>query len=598
MVEEDHSALLDLLSDGEDDAADHEHIVDDFDDDAEREKERKAKALTKKQQAVLDKILREHYKLLGGAIHDISLMTSVYRLYSKLEVLSEVGNWLLSDARFGKASDYVEMLSTVTSVLGSVTGNGETPWTATCTDKHACLFNQVRQAVDQGHEGRVMANSVLGAWLHASGFHCRLVSSLSHISHLPSKLKILFEENSGDINLSCPGCTGPVKAKGKRKRSTAPAPARKQRKSTRGKVKVEVKTEVDAAKKTYYPRPAKCAEGTWVEVYDAKLGRWIPLDAFYNLVDAREFYSANTHDTLVYCVAMDCSTGMLTDVTRRYAEHWSAVLRQRLHGVHWLPEFLTMFNSKFTGAPSTIDSLEEQEMECFIAAEPIPKKVEGLRNHPLYCIDKFIKKYEAIYPLESCIGQVGKHKVYPISSLHTLHTRERWMQNARVVLPDEEPYKILVVKPTRAKGKSPEEEEEERGLFGVWQTDEWVPEPFVDGIIPRNERGNIELWTPAHLPPGAVHLNLPRVAVAARKLGVNHATAMTGFSIRGWHWVPVIEGIVVAEDLAEVVLEAHDQLEEWKREKEHLKYSQEMLGLWRRLLTGVVSYRNVINEHS
>ena len=43
-------------------------------------------------------------------------------------------------------------------------------------------------------------------------------------------------------------------------------------------------------------------------------------------------------------------------------------------------------------------------------------------------------------------------------------------------------------------------------VFGSWQVDDYVPPVAVDGKVPRNEYGNVELFKPSMLPKGTVHL--------------------------------------------------------------------------------------------
>ena len=43
-------------------------------------------------------------------------------------------------------------------------------------------------------------------------------------------------------------------------------------------------------------------------------------------------------------------------------------------------------------------------------------------------------------------------------------------------------------------------------LYGEWQTDPFSPPPAVDGKVPRNEYGNVELFQPSMLPSGTVYL--------------------------------------------------------------------------------------------
>ena len=87
-------------------------------------------------------------------------------------------------------------------------------------------------------------------------------------------------------------------------------------------------------------------------------------------------------------------------------------------------------------------------------------------------------------------------------------------------------------------GAEEEAEEEEDGgrarvrgrkeLFGEWQTEAWAPPAVVDGRVPVNAHGNWELWTPAHLPEGAAHLDAPRAAEVAAALGIHYARAFLG----------------------------------------------------------------------
>lgn len=46
-------------------------------------------------------------------------------------------------------------------------------------------------------------------------------------------------------------------------------------------------------------------------------------------------------------------------------------------------------------------------------------------------------------------------------------------------------------------------------VFGHWQTELYMPPAAVDGKVPRNEYGNVELFKPWMLPPGTTHLPVP-----------------------------------------------------------------------------------------
>ena len=44
-------------------------------------------------------------------------------------------------------------------------------------------------------------------------------------------------------------------------------------------------------------------------------------------------------------------------------------------------------------------------------------------------------------------------------------------------------------------------------LFGKWQTDAYVPSTATDGVVPRNEFGNVDLFKKSMLPHGTVHID-------------------------------------------------------------------------------------------
>jgi len=110
-----------------------------------------------------------------------------------------------------------------------------------------------------------------------------------------------------------------------------------------------------------------------------------------------------------------------------------------------------------------------------------------------------------------------------------------------------------------------EEEEEEEGevfLYGEWQTEPWDPPAAKDGVVPKNDRGNVDLHGAALPPPGTVHVNLPRIARVARALGIDYASALVGFEFhRGGKTTPKFEGVVVCEEFEGRLREAHAEEE-------------------------------------
>lgn len=116
------------------------------------------------------------------------------------------------------------------------------------------------------------------------------------------------------------------------------------------------------------------------------------------------------------------------------------------------------------------------------------------KNHPLYALKRHLLKYEAIYPPEPPIlGYIREEAIYPRDCVFVLHTRETWLKEARVVKLHEEPYKMSkTLKWDRAKNKVIKDVPQE--LFGMWQTKDFEPPVAVDGMVPRNAYGNVELF--------------------------------------------------------------------------------------------------------
>lgn len=70
------------------------------------------------------------------------------------------------------------------------------------------------------------------------------------------------------------------------------------------------------------------------------------------------------------------------------------------------------------------------------------------KGHPLYALKRHLLKFEAIYPPEPpTLGFVRKEPVYPRTCVYTLHSRDIWLKQAKVVRMGEQPYKIVKARP-------------------------------------------------------------------------------------------------------------------------------------------------------
>ena len=65
----------------------------------------------------------------------------------------------------------------------------------------------------------------------------------------------------------------------------------------------------------------------------------------------------------------------------------------------------------------------------------------------------------------------------------------------------------------------------------------------------------MDVWSEKCLPPGTVHIRLPRVFNVAKKLEIDYAPAMVGFEFRNGRSYPIYDGIVVCSEFKRVILE-------------------------------------------
>jgi len=126
-------------------------------------------------------------------------------------------------------------------------------------------------------------------------------------------------------------------------------------------------------------------------------------------------------------------------------------------------------------------------------------------------------------------------------------------------------------------------------FYGEWQTAAWLPPPLVGDALPTNEHGNLEIWggNPKCVPPGAAWLPQHGMRGVARKLGIDHVEALTGFEVKSGGSFPVFQGIVVVERHRELLVSAWGELEAVKAEKAAAKRLRVAAGRWEKLCFGL-----------
>ncbi|KAJ6135133.1 hypothetical protein N7512_000293 [Penicillium capsulatum] len=302
------------------------------------------------------------------------------------------------------------------------------------------------------------------------------------------------------------------------------------------------------------------------------------------------------YNGMSYVVAFedDCSA---RDVTRRYTKAFNAKTRKtRLEstrdGENWWHNALRIYDKPF---PDDRDEIEISELTSKAAGEPMPRNIQDFKDHPIYALERHLNRNQVIFPKRT-IGHVGLSKttsksdklepVYRRSDVHVVRSADKWYRLGRDVKVGEQPLKHVTASRPKTGFVSDEEETEsgETALYAEYQTEIYVPPPVVQGRVPKNAYGNLDLYVPSMVPPGAVHVKRPDAARAARILGIDYADAVTGFDFKGRRGTAIFGGIVIALEYQEALEEVLKGMAEERQQAMVEARSAQALQFWRLFL--------------
>uniref|UniRef100_A0A8C4XPW1 p125 n=1 Tax=Falco tinnunculus TaxID=100819 RepID=A0A8C4XPW1_FALTI len=283
----------------------------------------------------------------------------------------------------------------------------------------------------------------------------------------------------------------------------------------------------------------------WLEVFLEREDKWVCVDCVHGNVDQPQLCFTYATKPLFYIVGFD-NDGSVRDVTQRYDPVWMTATRKNRVDPEWWEDTLQPYKSPYVER----DKKEEKEFQVKLQDQPLPTAIGEYKNHPLYALKRHLLKYQAIYPESAAIlGYCRGEAVYSRDCVHTLHSKDTWLKQARVVRIGEVPYKMVKGYSNQARkarlAEPANRDKEDLALFGRWQTEEYQPPVAVDGKVPRNEYGNVYLFLPSMLPIGCVQLRLPNLNRLARKLDIDCAQAITGFDFHGGYSHPVYVKTVI-----------------------------------------------------
>lgn len=91
---------------------------------------------------------------------------------------------------------------------------------------------------------------------------------------------------------------------------------------------------------------------------------------------------------------------------------------------------------------------EDMDLNRIHVKEPLPKAIGEFKDHPLYALQRHLLKFQGIYPPDApTLGFIRGEPIYARDCVHTMHSREIWVKEARVVRPGQTAYKVVKARP-------------------------------------------------------------------------------------------------------------------------------------------------------
>jgi len=167
----------------------------------------------------------------------------------------------------------------------------------------------------------------------------------------------------------------------------------------------------------------------------------------------------------------------------------------------------------------------------------MPTTLSGFKDHALYALERHLLKDQIIIPQSVELGKFRGEPVYARSAVLDLKTAENWIRRGRSIRSGEQPLKwvkqravtisrkreLEVLRESSGAGAGDTEGQGlMQGLYAERQTELYEPLPIVDGIIPKNDFGNIDLYVPSMLPQGAAHIARTHIGPCFRTINGSH----------------------------------------------------------------------------
>ena len=358
----------------------------------------------------------------------------------------------------------------------------------------------------------------------------------------------------------------------------------------------------------------------WVEAFNAALQKWTPVEPFSTDTVGKPskleppVSQSNRGARMVYVIAFE-EDGVAKDVTKRYASTYNAkTRRERIESVEggemWFKKAMRIFRRR-SGVTTDRDQIEVVELAKNEAQEGMPRAIQDFKDHPVYALERHLKRNEVIHPKREVgkVGATGKatklEPVYRRGDVKVVRSAEKWYRLGREIIAGEQPLKHLArkqdpldLRDTHMADADADAEEPDIGtpLYASFQTLVYTPPPCMRGHVPKNAFGNIDVYVASMVPAGGKHVRNPEAFRAAKLVGIDYADAVIGFEFKGRRGTAVIEGIVIAEEYAPAVEAVLESMAYAREQSEEDARSTLALRMWKRFLIGLRVVQRV-NEY-
>lgn len=353
------------------------------------------------------------------------------------------------------------------------------------------------------------------------------------------------------------------------------------------------------------------------------------------LFEPRGAQADKAKQVFAYVIAFS-SDGTAKDVTRRYLKRheWPG----RTKGFRLPPEKVPIYNSQgkviryeeydwfktvMSGYVRTqamrtaLDDLEEVKDLRPLEEEKenkkeIPETLQSFKTSAHFVLERHLRREEVIMPDSKPVKtflyrkRIGatEEPVYHRRDVLACKTSESWHKAGRQIKSGEQPMKMVPVRAMTLNRKREVDKAEreggeklKQGLYALDQTEWIIPPPIENRNIPKNAYGNMDCFVPSMVPKGAVHIPLNGTAKICKRVGIDFAEACIGFEFGKQRAVPIIQGVVVAEDHCDLVMDEWDKDEEERKRKSDSNREKAVLVAWKKMLVGLRIMRRIREEY-